>query len=146
MLYIASLCKSHPASNRRPQLLPREQDMAGLWEFPGGKVRQIDSVLAGGKGRGWSAPRRVGKLPASSHPVPTLRAARQVEEGETPEAALVRELREELCIEVRCWEACGWHGHARPGEPWGACVLCCTSGAHPCCRRRACAHRGPPGL
>ena len=49
---------------------PEGKPMAGLWEFPGGK--KVGLILSGGK----------------------------VDPGETPEAALVRELAEELAIDI----------------------------------------------
>jgi 8-oxo-dGTP pyrophosphatase MutT (NUDIX family) len=101
---------------------PEGRAMAGLWEFPGGKVHR-----ARGRGGGWGAwlprsirhPDSLTRLllplwqaaacpsPPDPRPSPPDRPAaphgRQVDPGEVPEAALVRELQEELGIEVgRC--------------------------------------------
>lgn len=68
----------NPAGEILVATRPEGRDMAGLWEFPGGKI----------------------------------------EAGESPEAALVRELREELGIETAksCLAPCGFASHAYPGR------------------------------
>lgn len=63
MMFVVAAALTSETGSVLVQKRPEGRHMAGLWEFPGGKV----------------------------------------EVGETPESALIRELHEELCIEV---EAC----------------------------------------
>ncbi len=60
MLFVVAAALTNERGEILLQKRPEGRSMAGLWEFPGGKV----------------------------------------EHGETPESALIRELREELCIKV----------------------------------------------
>lgn len=60
MLFVVAAALTNESGEILLQKRPEGRHMAGLWEFPGGKVEQ----------------------------------------GELPESALIRELREELCIDV----------------------------------------------
>jgi hypothetical protein len=84
---------------------PHGKAMAGLWEFPGGKVcRRARAVQAYRVGGTHAEMTPDTATPAASTPPPSPGAAvsTQVDAGETPEAALCRELQEELSIQVCC--------------------------------------------
>jgi 8-oxo-dGTP diphosphatase len=64
MLFVVAAALTNEKREILLQMRPQGRSLAGLWEFPGGKV----------------------------------------EAGETPESALIRELKEELCIEVEAYD------------------------------------------
>jgi 8-oxo-dGTP diphosphatase len=84
---------------------PQGKQLAGLWEFPGGKVR---CFFVSGADRAETLPRSLGartqhqkqqhteQQKTTTPPKKKLK----VDPGETPEEALVRELREELAVAV----------------------------------------------
>ena len=124
MVIVVAIALVRPSGHVLMARRPKGKSMAGLWEFPGGKVGFCEAMERATPFEHRKAP----KAGVSSehhkqrspwvHDVSQAVALPQVETGETYRQALVREVKEELGVTVReeSLQPIMFSDHLEPGE------------------------------